>query len=121
MEQPEYSVKGEDKAIDAAWRKYNREEVRLMTAELEAAKTEVLDRPVDGPDAVWGAVLEALEQKLRFSQKAGCSCPCSPGFVGTHRVYLAGHGALQQVSIDRKPEPAPQPERTFTFADFATS
>lgn len=65
MEQPPNSILGEDPELDAQWRKYNREEIRLMR---EAAQATI--------DAIgWDA------GKLSFSRKAGCSCPCSPGFI----------------------------------------
>lgn len=64
-EHPPYSVKGEDLDIDAAWRRYNREEVRIMRKYLAAAGIDV--------------------SGLRFSRHAGCTCPCSPGFVGGKR------------------------------------
>lgn len=77
-EHPPYSLKGEDAANDAAWRKYNREEVRLQKALAERG-------------------LAALKQtegfrlfgsgELRFSRKAGCSCGCSPGMLLDGRPY----------------------------------
>jgi len=66
LERPPYGIKGENLDNDAAWRRYNREEVRIMRKYLAAAGIEV--------------------QGLRFSRKAGCSlCECSPGFVGGKR------------------------------------
>lgn len=49
---------------DAAWRVFNRQEVKLMKMAAE-----------------WGLRELGHDAKLRFSRKAGCSCGCSPGFV----------------------------------------
>lgn len=59
---PPYSMIGEDPENDMAWKVYNAEEVRLMK---EAAST-ALDLPV---------------KAFKFSRKAGCTCPCSPGLL----------------------------------------
>lgn len=69
MPMPPYGRKGDDAANDKARRAYNRREVEIM----RAAAAEALD--VD-PSA------------LKFSRKAGCSCPCSPGF--RLDVYVPG-------------------------------
>jgi len=119
MEMPPFGRKGENADNDKAWRDYNREELRLMREELELALKEAKAEAAVRDEGVWAPVIEALEMKLRFSRKAGCSCPCSPGFIGTHRVYLSGAGALDQISVGRRPAPEPEaPARTFTMADF---
>lgn len=86
-------------------------------------------------------------EKIRWSQKAGCSmCPCSPGFI-LEGARTAGLGIWITIEADEpqvtdteeaehrasqlladptittalqatEPEPKVQPERTFTFADF---
>jgi hypothetical protein len=51
------------------------------------------NRPVDVYRAVAEAALAALGFKdpgLKWSQKAGCTCPCSPGFIG--QGDIGGHG-----------------------------
>jgi hypothetical protein len=56
-----YTSKGEYPDVDRAWSKHNRAQVRG-----------------------WKTVIERIEgERFRFSRHAGCSCPCSPGFVGT--------------------------------------
>lgn len=45
------------------------------------------DRPVQLFRQVTREALEALGYegvRLSWSQRAGCSCPCSPGFIATH-------------------------------------
>lgn len=58
---PPPSLKGDDPDNDRAWRAYNRAEVKNMRTFLSAV--------VDG---TWN-----------FNRRAGCSCPCSPGFTTT--------------------------------------
>ena len=82
LEQPAFSALGEDAALDAAWRRYNRAELAAMKRVLAAAQPtlrELLGAVADG--CRWG-----------FSRKAGCSCPCSPGFVDRERRYLTHAG-----------------------------
>lgn len=73
LERPAYTVRGEDKESDKAWRKYNRAELEIMRE-----RAEDLLRRND-----FSAV------NLRFSRKAGCGCGCSPGFI---LDYLASTG-----------------------------
>lgn len=47
---------------DAEWRKFNREEVKIMKA-------------------FAAAIFPGSTAKIGFSRYAGCSCPCSPGLV----------------------------------------
>lgn len=68
LPRPSYMLRGEDPAVDRAWRKYNQAEVKLMRKVI----AEVAER--------YGIHLG----ELRFSLKAGCSCPCSPGFIARH-------------------------------------
>lgn len=82
MERPPYDrydeKTGERIAFDAEWRKYNREEVKMMRAHLEPALEE-LDEFLEVQDP----------GKVRFSRKAGCSmCPCSPGFVAEDLMWI---------------------------------
>lgn len=66
MEVPPMKRLGDDPEVDAAWKAYNRLEVKLQR--------EVLDQ-------VWAG------GKLSFNRNAGCgSCPCSPGFVASEHT-----------------------------------
>jgi len=60
---PAPSRKGDDEALDAEWRRYNRAELKTLRA--------IADKAAEG----LGVRVD------RFSRKAGCSCGCSPGFV----------------------------------------
>lgn len=68
---PPYGPKGQNAENDAAWRKYNREELRIMREHVEWALGQLPGRPYAVGD-------------LRFSRKAGCGCGCSPGFVTSY-------------------------------------
>lgn len=68
LDRPEYTVFGEDPENDKAWKKYNRAEVAIMKTKV----TNMLHSFV-AYDGV----------TVKFSRKAGCSCPCSPGFVAS--------------------------------------
>lgn len=57
-EHPPYGAIGKDPDVDKAWKKYNREEIRLQRL-----------------------VLKAAGFNGGFSRKAGCFCGCSPGFI----------------------------------------
>ena len=58
---------------DKAWRRYNRAEIANMRA-------------------VAAAALGVAPSALRFSRRAGCTCPCSPGFLmDSGPTYLPGH------------------------------
>lgn len=95
------------------------------------------------PHAAWRKVIvdqvlpniTGLEAaKVRWSQKAGCSCPCSPGFilVGQHLmlnalgdVVPAGMGGawdfwlqIDFASLDVPEVEADDPNRTFRAAQF---
>jgi hypothetical protein len=64
-----YTSRGDDVEVDKAWDRHNKAQV--------AAWQEVL-RQVDHHTHVG---------KSRFSRKAGCSCPCSPGFVAANHRH----------------------------------
>jgi hypothetical protein len=89
MERPSYGVKGENEENDAAWRRYNREELRLMRKALEQ------------PMADLALLLERPPTALKFSRKAGCTCNCSPGFIGDTQARFAGR-RLSQISVTVK-------------------
>ena len=86
MEMPAYSIKGEDPDSDAAWRKYNREELRLMRA--------IVDPVVKDEFPELG--------KLSFSRTAGCSCGCSPAFRAERMVFDEELGRVSWITITRK-------------------
>lgn len=65
IELPAPKMKGEDPENDKAYRDFNKKFVANMRICLEAAQ----------------AAGDIPNEKLRFSAKAGCSCPCSPGFI----------------------------------------
>jgi hypothetical protein len=65
MPRPEYTVIGESPENDRLWKQYNREEIKIHKA-VASAVSKADERVTD----------------LKFSRKAGCSCPCSPGFRG---------------------------------------
>ena len=68
---PHYIAIGEQSAeYKAAGRVYRKEERRIIAAALEAA----------------GIKFESV----RFSQKAGCSCPCSPGWIADSVLRIDG-------------------------------
>ena len=100
MEMPPYSVRGEDKDVDKAWDAYNRAEVKLMKAEIEAAAKSVVGRFATGNSEL-ADVIAAMTQGLTFSRKAGCSCGCSAGFVSKMHVRFRGN-AIEQISVDKK-------------------
>lgn len=68
LDRPEYTIHGEDPENDKAWKKYNRAEVAIMKTKV----TNVLHSFVDYDGVT-----------VKFSRTAGCSCPCSPGFIAS--------------------------------------
>lgn len=42
--------------------------------------------------------------KLTWSQRAGCSCPCSPGFIASRPIIVKG-GVIEDIWIDVSDEP----------------
>ena len=71
-EHPPYSVKGDDPSNDKAWRRYNKMECELARAAIAATFPEF--------------------GKSAFSRYAGCSCPCSPGFIS--KSLVGGEGSI---------------------------
>ena len=67
-QRPEYSNKGEDKANDKLWRKYNK-------AELEIQKV-IINQAVEN-----GLLDENIAKELKWSRTAGCQCGCSPSWI----------------------------------------
>lgn len=72
---PPYGPKGEDEQVDKAWKAYNRAELKVMRRYAQEALELLKADP---------------EVKLAYSRYAGCSCPCSPGFLlkGARGVVL---------------------------------
>lgn len=67
---PERSV--EDNVRAAMWRAWQRETTKVARMRLLALLTDTLAPEL--PDL-------AMPTKARFSDTAGCTCPCSPGFI----------------------------------------
>jgi len=57
-----------------------------------------------------------LEGKIRWSQKAGCSCGCSPGFLVDHTVRKDGSPADIFITITTKP---PEPIVDMSYVEMA--
>jgi hypothetical protein len=72
MAAPPAGRKGANEDNDAAWRRYNRAEVRLMREQVLLG-LKAMDITMDG---------DTPAKQLPFDKHAGCAmCPCSPGFV----------------------------------------
>lgn len=119
---PPYGVKGENVDDDKAWRRYNRAELVNQRAIL----TDALQVLAENGVYAWADI------KPGFSRKTGCGCGCSPGFRLGTRLAFDGfgpkgneYGTVESVFVTVKPVPeltaAPEPERTYTMADFDTA
>jgi len=64
--------------FDAMWRKYNREEIKIQRDILKQ-------------------VFPHYTGKYSFSRTAGCSCPCSPGFIADPSFGESVHVGLKEV------------------------
>lgn len=72
MERPPYgSQQGDGSPEDKAWKAYNKLELDAMREYALQAKSLLEHR------------LHDVISKVEFSRFAGCTCPCSPGFVVT--------------------------------------
>lgn len=80
-----YTAKGEYPTLDKAWKQYNKMEVVSMRGLLDAACTAM------------GLKIESV----KFSRYAGCSCPCSPGFI----VSFTGIPGYFDLFVGEKEEP----------------
>lgn len=77
MERPPYgSKKGDGSHEDALWKIYNKLEKQIMIDRVK--------RVLEG--------LGLAGTKVSFSKTAGCSCPCSPGFIADR--MLTGKGVI---------------------------
>lgn len=81
---PAPKERGVDPENDKAYDKHNRAVVRIQKAHLVAAMELGL--------------LPSTEE-LRFSRKAGCSCPCSPGFIANIREGYDYHITVKTVEV----------------------
>jgi hypothetical protein len=89
MEDPKPSVKGVDKENDKLWRRFNRMELKLdeayLNAFFNAASFEIQS-----------FLIEAGWYSRKFSMYAGCSmCKCSPGYN-----LKSANGFIKNVAID---------------------
>lgn len=82
MTLPAPKERGVDPENDKAYDKYNKAVIRIQKAHLVAAMEQ-------------GLIPETEE--LRFSRKAGCSCPCSPGFIANIREGYDYHLTVKVV------------------------
>lgn len=84
---PEYSRKGEDPALDKAWRQYNKAELSIQKR--------IINQAVRG-----GLLDENFAKELKFSRKAGCQCGCSPGWkaadYGRQSIWLKVHSPSKE-------------------------
>lgn len=84
-------VRCNDSSRARNWRELRREANKATRIYVHPSQETVLDQLVKRrvrPVAEWRRLMpEILEraglsaQKVRWSQRAGCSCPCSPGFI----------------------------------------
>lgn len=58
---------------DADWRRFNRAEIKVMRAH---------------GDALIASLGLSSDIEYKFSRKAGCSCPCSPGFILDRKLWV---------------------------------
>jgi hypothetical protein len=97
MEHPAFgSVRGSGTDDDKAWRKYNRLEMKVMRALIETFVS--LIRTL--------TEFDETDIGFRFSRKAGCTCPCSPGFVASDRIMFQGPPVDIWIG-EVEPEPEP--------------
>jgi hypothetical protein len=94
MEEPPVGTQGVNAENDKLWRKYHRLEIAAMKAKIEKALPAIA--AACGPMVKLGttkAVSLSIDD-FRFSRKAGCSCPCSPGFIYDGRIWSSGDGPI---------------------------
>jgi len=94
------------------WREYNgktRVYVEFKGEELKPFVKKALEKLKAG-----GGGLELLntELKARWSQKAGCSCPCSPGFILEATVRVEGTPVDIWMTVGKADEPVKPAEVT---------
>lgn len=80
---------------------------RQVTAHVRARLIPILEAFANAPTA-----LENIITEMNFSINAGCSCPCSPGFI------LRGVITCEGQPVDLWLEPAVQPEVIIDHSDY---
>jgi hypothetical protein len=90
-QRPEYGARGVDAELDAAWDAYNKHHVKLVKQAIIATLGRVV------PDI--------KPNEVSYSRKAGCSCPCSPGFIISDRIRdvfgaKSGNGDVAEFRLD---------------------
>jgi hypothetical protein len=106
MEQPPYTTIDDDPEVDRQWRRYNKLELVKMREVLDVGMALIAD------------LLSNQAETIKFSRKAGCSCPCSPGFVADRPLRTAGDYRQIESMWITKVQPQTEPPRTLTMADF---
>lgn len=77
------------------WREHDKKPRVYVSTKGETLLDNLANRTTR-PYVAWRKVLVAafqqlgFEGQLRWSQKAGCSCPCSPGFIWTGKSLVNG-------------------------------
>lgn len=69
-ERPAPGRRGVDAALDKAWDRYNKQNVRIVRDAIIAVLQDMV-----------GFRGEVTAKDVRYSRKAGCTCNCSPGFI----------------------------------------
>jgi len=69
-ERPKVTRRGEFPDVDKAWDAYNKQHKRIVRDAIVATLNEMV-----------GHRYEVKSSDVRYSRKAGCTCPCSPGFI----------------------------------------
>lgn len=85
VEQPLYTLRGEDPENDKAWDRFNRLQVRLIKEPVRA----------------WLDAHGMSDVKVNWSRKAGCSCGCSPAFIADRELTMSGLGHVRSISVPR--------------------
>lgn len=105
-EQPEHSVKGDDKASDKAWRKYNKAELEIQQV--------IINRAIEA-----GLISKDIAEELKWSRTAMCSCGCSPSWVskdyGRQTIWLTvtSPSKEQEKKERRQAQESEQEQRTL--------
>lgn len=76
----------EDNVRAAMWKAWQRETVKVGADRLVDLLRTAFATDVDGDTAY-----PVPTERPKFSTTAGCSCPCSPGFILDVRIAEAGH------------------------------
>lgn len=93
-----HTQRGEDREQDAAWDAHN----GLLVAYQRDEITKVGE--AEDFEELPAQIKDVLTGKLRFSRTAGCSCPCSPGWLGKNRSVLGTAGTLRIDNLENEAE-----------------